>query len=76
MTGVDTLWAWVTDGDGIVAEILPGLGVTPFVFASEKNALRVRDLAADIARKSGKTLRLVRYERGAELAVIAPTPRH
>ena len=52
--------------NGIVAEILPGLGSTPLVTGSRKAAHALIPLAQSVARRSGKTVALFVFKREGE----------
>jgi hypothetical protein len=49
--------------NGIVAEILHGLGSTPLVTGSCKTAEMMKPLAEAVARRTGKTVGLFRFVR-------------
>lgn len=64
-----SMWAFVADeGDreGVCATILPTLGATPLVTGDQRIVERYRALAKEIARLSGRPIRLVRFDRAAE----------
>lgn len=50
-------------GEGVCAAILPELGSTPLVTSKERVAELMKATAADIARLSGKPVKLVRFIR-------------
>ena len=50
---------------GIVAEILPALGTTPFVTGSPKAMEYMKRMAPTIARETGKRVVLYRFTRQA-----------
>jgi hypothetical protein len=52
---------------GIVAEILPRLGSTPLVTASPNVAEKMKPLAQEVARKTGKRVGLFRFTRDTQL---------
>ena len=70
-TEIDTLYAFMsidTEGrHGIVAEILPDLGSTPLVTALPNVAEKMKPLAQQIARKTGKRVGLFRFKREAQV---------
>lgn len=72
---IEELWMWMaveTDGsEGIVATIIPGLGVTPFVGADKERIHSFRDEAVRAARARGITIKLVRFY-GLEVVETIP----
>ena len=62
----DELWAWVTDvpgrGRALVGVLMPGVGHTPLVFASQASAEKVRDLANQHGEALGQDVRLVHFK--------------
>ena len=53
---------------GLVAEGLPGLGMTPLVTASPNVAeKKMKPLAQEVARKTGKRVGLFRFKREAQV---------
>jgi len=52
---------------GIVAEILPGMGMTPLVFGKRELAHRMIPLAQQIADKTGKAVGLFAFKRSHQL---------
>jgi hypothetical protein len=64
---IERLYAFLSvdaDGNnGIVAEILPGLGSTPLVTGSRKAAHGLIPLAQKIAERTGKKVGLYVFER-------------
>ena len=64
--GAKELFAWVAvdamDGEGLVANVVQGLGVVPFVAASEALARSYRPLVLDLAAHvHGRRFELRRY---------------
>lgn len=53
--------------EGITASILPNLGSTPLVTSKRRIAEQMKAIAAEIARMSGKPVRLVRFTAGDEI---------
>jgi hypothetical protein len=69
---IDTLYAFLSiDAEGrhgIVAEMIPGLGTTPLVTASPNVAeKKMKPLAQEVARKTGKRVGLFRFKREAQV---------
>lgn len=64
---IDRLYAFLSiDGEGrngIVAEILPGLGSTPLVTGKRSVAKSMIPLAEKIAARTGKPIRLFVFQR-------------
>jgi hypothetical protein len=52
---------------GIVAEILPRLGSTPLVTASENVLTPMKIIAQEVAKRTGKRVGLFRFTRDAQL---------
>lgn len=52
---------------GVVAEILPDLGSTPLVTGSLKAVELMKPIAQRLAKRTGKTVGLFRFTRGAQL---------
>jgi hypothetical protein len=73
---VSELYAWVTDDDGIVASSVPGIGATPFVFATERTARLMEQFAQVVADETGRTIRLARFERVELLTTLTPEGKH
>ena len=53
--------------NGIVAEILPGLGSTPLVTGSPKAAEMMKQLAQQVADKTGKRVGMFAFKRNGQL---------
>jgi hypothetical protein len=49
--------------NGIVASMLPGLGSTPLVTGSAKTAETMKPIAAEVARRTGRTVGLFKFKR-------------
>jgi hypothetical protein len=49
--------------NGIVADILPGLGSTPLVTGSARIAEKMKPMAEEVARRTGKRVGLFRFVR-------------
>jgi len=68
---IDEVYVFMTIDEqrrnGIVAEILPGLGSTPLVTGSPRAAEMMKPVAQRIADKTGKTVGLFRFKRDAQL---------
>ncbi|MET2951288.1 hypothetical protein ABXV18_24710 [Vibrio owensii] len=67
MTELDCLYAYIADnggeeGEGIIASMSP-LGVTPLVSGSFDTAMKMKPLAENVAKTSGKDVKLVKYSR-------------
>lgn len=72
---ITELFAFVSlddTGEGICASIMPGLGSTPLVTSKARVADQMKTLAADIARRSGKPVKLVRFSRTEVMWSSAP----
>ena len=54
-------------GEGICASMFPGLGVVTLIASTAGNVEHMKDRAVDIARTSGKPVRLVRFVRSETL---------
>jgi hypothetical protein len=65
------LFAFVTDGEGIVAAMTMH-GWTPLVTVHERLLPGMREMALDVARESGKTIRLLEFSDPKELEVFGP----
>jgi len=61
----DELWAWVTDvpgrGPSLVGVLMPGVGHTPLVFATQERAVKVTRLALAHGKELGQEVRLVHF---------------
>jgi hypothetical protein len=61
----DELWGWITDTpDGrrsLIGVLMPGVGHTPLVFASQEAATRVTPLALSHGKEVGQPVRLVHF---------------
>jgi len=70
-TEIDTLYAFLSIDEqgrnGVVAEMIPGLGTTTLVSASPNVAEKMKPLAQQIARKTGKRVGLFRFKREAQV---------
>jgi hypothetical protein len=68
---IDELFVFMSIDDkgkhGIVAEMIPGLGTTPLVTASPKGVERMKKLAQDVAKRTGKPVGLFAFMRVAQL---------
>ena len=53
--------------NGIVAEILPGLGATPFVTGSLRGAEAMKQVAEEIAERTGKPIGMFVFKRETQL---------
>jgi len=64
---IDRLYAFLSIDEqgrnGIVAEILPGLGSTPLVTGSRAIAKSMIPIAAKVAARTGKTVGLFAFKR-------------
>ncbi len=56
------IWAYVAEGDGIVATVLPGVGTTPMVTMDERNRDRMKVLAKKAAETTGSKVQLLEFE--------------
>lgn len=77
---IERLWVFVSvadDGDeGVAAFVAPGSGTWyPMVAADEKRLEGLIRKAQDIAKATGKRLRLVRFDRRTEIEVFHPDGR-
>jgi hypothetical protein len=70
-TEIDTLYVFMSIDEkgrhGIVAEMIPGMGTTTLIFGSPNVAEKMKPLAQQIARKTGKRVGLFRFKREAQL---------
>lgn len=66
------VWAVIADGEGIVAYLSPPY---PLVALNEGMVPQLQDMAAEVARLTGKKLRLVRFDRAEEVACYDLTPQ-
>jgi transcriptional regulator with XRE-family HTH domain len=68
---IDTVYAFMTIDEkgrnGVIAEILPDLGTTPFVASSLKAVELMKPIAQRLAKRTGKTVGLFRFTRDAQL---------
>jgi hypothetical protein len=53
--------------NGIVASILQGLGSTPLVTDSARTAEKMKPMAEEIARRTGRTVGMFRFKRAGML---------
>ena len=67
MPRIDCIWAYLSvddrDGnEGVCAAMVPGLpGLTPLIAADERRLEFITQLAEQLARDSGRVLRLVKF---------------
>ena len=69
MKRIDTLYAFIAEnphGEGIVAEIVPGVGATPFVTGSKVIRDQFLEESVKAAAKNGITVRMVTFTRTEE----------
>jgi hypothetical protein len=68
---IDRVYVFLSIDDegrnGIVAEVLHGLGSTPLVTASPKTAEVMKTLAQDVAKRTGKTVGMFAFRRETQL---------
>ena len=72
MMRIDSLWAFIAadaDGEGLTGFMSPS-GWMPMVAADEARVASLRPIAEDIAKASGKEVRLVRFSVRTEIEVI------
>ena len=73
---IGTLWAFVAvgdEGEGLIGSVHPASGVfVPFVAADRARLESLKEKAIEIARYSGQTIRLVRFDLRADVELIRP----
>jgi len=70
---IEEVWAYVSKdegGEGICSVILPTLGSTPLVYAQPRLHDMMRQLATELATRTGTKVRHVRFTRRKDLGVI------
>lgn len=75
MLKIDEVFAFVSvddEGEGICGFMRPNGQWMPLVGADMKRVESLRPIAKDIARSSGKTIRLLHFSTRRELEVIEP----
>lgn len=67
---IDTLWAYVAEDhtnppftEGVVGYVFDVIGRAQLIAGSEKTARTMEPAAREVARVSGKTIRLVKFTR-------------
>jgi hypothetical protein len=72
---IDHLWAFIAEnetGEGLAGFWDPSSGWMPMVAADEARVGSLRLMAERIARESGKTIRLLRFDVRTEVETIDP----
>jgi len=72
---IDHLWAWVSfdeSGEGVCAFITADGLAVPLIAADENRLRAMRPRAVEIARMSGKPVRLVQFTTRRDIEVIQP----
>ena len=75
MLKIDEIFAFVAvdaDGEGITGFMNSSGQWMPLVGADMKRVEQLRPIAQDIAKQSGKTIRLIHFSTRTELEVINP----
>ena len=63
MSAVDKLFAYVTEGEGLMAVLLPQLGGwLPMVGANEENMRNLYPFAVQSSKESGKPFKVLLFE--------------
>lgn len=65
---LDELWAWVSvddTGEGLIANIVPGIGATVLVTGRRSIAEQLRLYALEVSKRTDKRVRLVRFARAS-----------
>lgn len=74
---IDRMWAFLAVGDdgdeGVVATsgAMPGV-MLPLVAADQERLGALRPVAAEIAKMTGRAIRLVRFDQRTEVEVFGP----
>lgn len=73
---IDSLWAVLSvdaGGEGLcAAPLAPGMLSVPLIAADEARLESILLIAREIAKRTGKTVRVVRFHAREEIEVIAP----
>lgn len=71
---IEHLWAWISyddEGEGVCGLLLNGTWV-PMIAADEDRLRSLRPRAMEVAKVSGKELRLVKFSVREDLEIIEP----
>lgn len=77
MPRIETLWAFLSvdkqGNEGLCGHVIPGLGWIGMMAADERRVDALREIAREIARESGKKIRLAKFTLREDLSVIDGT---
>lgn len=72
---IDAVWAFISSdetGEGVCACYLPGMGMTAMIAADERRLQSLMPIAEELARFSGKVIKLIKLTTREEVRVIEP----
>lgn len=71
----ESIYAFITDGEGLVATFMGGVWV-PLVTGNPALVAKMTATARETAKASGKTVRLFKYTRRETVEVFKPGSEH